>query len=411
MIRSLGSGRVKLIGAHVDALELSWAPTTRTRFGGEETDPLGRLLAEQQFAAHQSRRPVALEQWGWRDDYVRVLPRGVRSWTHAFECNDWLGMIGRDGAQGSRGLFQIRSDYLAEVGAVEAVRQVQIWTARHLLPRTRRDTEWPVAWRVARIDLAADLAGVRLKASDLSRFTSRASKRTARWESVAAHERGRTFTGFQFGRRGGPLHARIYLKSAEIKDRAAVVDRWRAAGYDSAQHGRDVWRVELEARGELLRTLRVEGEPLSRDPVELVELHLPSIWRYGIADWLVLRRGGTTRIERAEPVAWWARLADSASAFGENESFSLERRAGLVEDPDRLLKLVLGSLSSYAAQAGLTTWSDTHSALDSYLHAQQGVEAWERSMELKRLAALPLRAPEDERLARWPAVQPFSASL
>ena len=158
-----------------------------------------------------------------------------------------------------------------------------------------------------------------LTPSDLPLFTTRAVARrafsseqdTVTQSQATTHYRGRVLTGYTFGKRGAPSHARIYDKTREASSDAPARTLWTANGYDPDRHGKQVWRVEFEVRSGLLYTLATnDGKHLPTDrPADILRSHLDDIWHHLTTRWLVLHTGGHARPDRSPVARWWSSLS------------------------------------------------------------------------------------------------------
>lgn len=396
-LRRLSNGAV-LLGQHVDGLELAWEPPQHKRYGRESIDELEERLSDLRFLAMNDPARFAATEWKFGQEREPVLawPQGIRSARYRLECLSWLLGINGDGKPGPRGFAQLRASYLAEVGALSGFRNIRAWADANLLPLVRRNpTGISTTWRVSRIDLAADVAGVGFEGTDVARFTTRArSRRTYDEPAIGDYDR-RRFTGFRFGRRGGAIFARIYLKTAEAGSDDWVREKWRLAGYDPVTHGPDVWRIEFEIRGGLIRELQTDGERLPREPDELLSAHLGTLWRYAMQRWLILRNGQNTasRPERQPITSWWRDLG-TIDGFAEPPSPATLLRRVVVPSGDagQLLNIAVGALTSLASLTGRTSWPATRRLLDDYIANRVGLRTFEELSKTKlarRNALLP----------------------
>lgn len=184
-----------LLSHHVDALELTCSveqlPGLLLR---DRTDPLERVLADVQGLAREQQPQCAVESdWLWRDDEVVIVqPDGRRKGNrYCIECSDWIGFVAAIGAVVPRITIQCRSEYLLRVGALAAFDEVTGWVDDNLLPLIEGRPEEDVArWRIARLDLAADVTGVSFRPSRLRHFTSRANVRRAYEDEPEETEEG-----------------------------------------------------------------------------------------------------------------------------------------------------------------------------------------------------------------------------
>jgi len=386
----LSDGAV-LLGQHVDGLELAWEPPQYKRYGHEPADGLEASLDAYRSSAQDDPARFATTEWPFtvetETEPVVVRPHGVRRSPYQLECRSWLLGVNRDGKPGPRGFVQLRASYLASVGALTGFRDVRAWTNANLLPLVGRTPHGlSTTWRVSRIDLAADVAGVSFEGGDVARFTTRAGNRRAYEEPAISDYNRRRFTGFRFGKRGGAIFARVYRKTDEAGPDDWVREKWRLAGYDAASHGQDVWRVEFEIRGALIRELYANGVPLPREPEALLSAHLGALWHYAMQQWLVLRDGhhANSRPERQPVSLWWRDLGALDGFAGPPLPGQILRRAvGPSEDAVRLLNLAIGALTSLASLTVNPSWPATRELLDNYITNSLGEHVFESSSRAK----------------------------
>lgn len=384
-----------LLSHHVDALELSCAVEHVPSALGGRPERLDLHLAGYQNLARRSPRGPVPSGWTWDEGPVRepvlVHPGGLRQGRrYALESPDWLALVAAPRSVAARIVVQLRAEYLLRVGPLHAYHAARAWVDRHLVPMLGGLTDdTPPRWGIARIDLAADVAGIRLCPGDLERITTRARTRDTHHDDERSggqpsrvHRVAREMTGMTLGRRGGPAMARIYDKTREASTDAAIRDVWRQAGYDPTQHGAPVWRVEYEVRSELLRELAAEdGHLPADDPEALLNDHLDELWHYLAGDWLVLRQATpvTERVERRPPAPWWAALAHArglnASRFGPVRALERHPRAQL--DSARLLRQATGLLASAAAANGGLSLDAALAGLATYAHGTLGPEGFD----------------------------------
>lgn len=179
--RRLG-GHATLLSHHVDGLELTCSVQQVGLLLPEDgRDRLERELSEVQDLARAQLPQCAVESnWTWcDDDPVIVHPGGMRPGTrYCIECSDWIGFVSAVAAVTPRISIQCRSEYLLRVGALKAFDEVTEWVECELLPLVGgRPEEDRHRWRIARLDLAADVMGVSLSVGRLRHFTTRANVR------------------------------------------------------------------------------------------------------------------------------------------------------------------------------------------------------------------------------------------
>jgi hypothetical protein len=390
-VRELAPG-ISLVCQLVDGLELSCTLFQTHRYADMPVDELEALLSRLQ-AQRAVRWGLLPTPWAVRlngaDALVHLLPSSPRAgWRYGLECPAWLLLVGADSAARPRFCVQLRAGELMTQGPLAAWRSAREWVEANLLPMVGRLRTKEVEWRVSRVDLAADVAGAALQASDSQHLTTRARNRERRELPATTHERGRLFTGFNLGSRGAAAYARLYLKSFEAAADAPVRELWRQRGYDARQHG-DVWRVEFEVRPSLLRELRVDGQPLTTEPDALLADHLDAVWSYLTTSWLTLRdrTSAATRRERTPVAPWWAALMQlrglnggAPAAPGLKVSRDRTRRG----DRDKLLKQALGMVAGVAALDGSADLQTALLALADFARDHGGDGAFAARMDKAR---------------------------
>src|SRR5579859_5982599 len=172
---------LRLLSSGVDSLYLSVN-------GGVRTALLSELERAKVRAQHE-RGPVPFEiaETGWR---LLLKPNGSGGyayWLTSAELELWAGRNAE--MEGPRARVQLHSVYLHAVGPVAALAAV-----RELLER--EVCAGPLMLSVSRVDVYADMQGLRLVPGDEPRFVTRANDRQVRID-------GRRFTGFRFGSRRG----------------------------------------------------------------------------------------------------------------------------------------------------------------------------------------------------------------
>lgn len=358
-MRELAPG-ISLVCQLVDGLELSCTVHQTHRYADMPVDELEAMLGHLQTQRVSRWGPLPTP-WSVLLDGtaapVCLLPSCPRTgWRYGLECEAWLLLVAGDGAEKPRFCVQLRSAYLLAHGALVASRSAREWAEANLMPLVGRMISAGTEWRISRLDLAADVAGAALCLTDGDHLTSRAKNRERHELPAIRRERGRLFTGFTLGSRGGAAYARLYLKSFEAAADAPVRELWRQHGYDAARH-RDVWRVEFEVRPGLLRELRVEDARLPTEPDALLSDHLDAVWCYLTTAWLTLRDRSrvASRRERTPVAPWWAALAELRGLNGgapAGAGLTLTRDRSRRGDRDKLLKLALGALAGAAALDG-----------------------------------------------------------
>ncbi len=375
---------ISLVCQLVDGLELSGTLFQTHRYADMPVNDLEARLSRFQAGRAVRWGPLPTP-WSVRldgaDAPVHLLPSSPRAgWRYGLECPAWLLLVAADGAARPRFCIQLRASELMTQAPLAAWRSAREWVETNLMPLVGRLRTAEVEWRISRVDLAADVAGAALQASDSEYLTTRARNRERVELPATSHERGRVFTGFNLGSRGGAAYARLYLKSFEAASDAPIRELWRQRGCDVRQHG-DVWRVEFELRPSLLRELRVDGELLPTNPDALLSDHLDAVWAYVTSSWLTLRdrARAATRRERTPVAPWWAALAQLRGLNGGAPAvpgLKVSRDRSRRGDRDKLLKLALGAVAGVAALDGSADLKTALLALADFAREQGGDKAF-----------------------------------
>lgn len=419
---------VFLASHHVDALEISCAVdqvphligkgASRSGKVREQTQKVRRDFKTSEMVCELEAKLDRLKRngeklnldgerdtgWRWREDDaeepVKLLPTVKRAGhVFALETNDWLLMIGRFKSVRPRFTFQARADYLLEVGADEAYRQIVEWWTEHIRPLMVGITEDSPLWRISRIDLAADLAGAKLVATDLACFTTRARQRIEHHTTQDATGRhvGRRFTGFEVGKRGAPFYARIYDKTFQAAPDASVRKVWETNGYKPQAHGETVWRIEFELRSQLLREmLREDASRLSDDPARTIREDLDQLWREAVSKRLLLKeQTGNARVERKPVRDWWEQMTklDDHLPLSGQPGIPFKRQAPASNDTEKFLATALRSLAAVGLLNGTPKLADCLRSLTDFYAASGGHRGFAEMIakaEAKRDPSLPL---------------------
>jgi hypothetical protein len=387
-----------VVSHHVDGLELTCSVPQVALLMDRRTDRLEDRLAANLRDARRHPQQAVLTGWSWDvsadSEPVLLLPYSLRKRRiYALECSAWAAFVAPARSVVPRVTVQLRSWFLrAESGgALGAYERVRAWVERHLLPLVDGVPPGEEAvWRIARLDIAADVAGVHLALDDLDRFTTRARCRDGHVrpldESATTRNRGRRFTGFTFGSRGAPLYCRVYDKTYQAASDDPIRERWRTNGWNDEEA---VWRVEFEARSQFLRNARTgEANRLDADPARLLSEQLDALWQHLTRKWLVLREvTGNTRIERRAPAAWWqdlAELADLDPAVGRQVQ-AVARVARENLDVMPLLRQATGMLAAIGATQGTAQLDDLIGALRAHILGQLGEAGFAERVARARL--------------------------
>lgn len=323
--------------------------------------------------------------WQWRDDIrkepVRLLPFSPRpGYSYALETTDWLLLVAPFRSPRPRFSFQLRAEYLLEAGAKKAFTEVVRWWTRNINPLMIAKTDEGPIWRISRIDLAADLAGVDLEPNDLPLFIASARSRKERHASQCASGRyaGRRFTGFEFGKRGSQCFTRIYDKTFEAAPDAPIREAWSKNGYRPELHGERVWRIEFELRsGMFLEMLREDGTRLSDDPARLIAQDLDGVWREAVVNRLTLKeRTGDERPERRPVRDWWSQLEtlDNHQALSRHKGIEFKRSKPVSDDAGQFLESARRSLATVGVITETESFDDCLQFLGDFNEVRGGQE-------------------------------------
>ncbi|HEU4656365.1 MAG TPA: hypothetical protein VFR97_02515 [Capillimicrobium sp.] len=173
-------GGARLLSQHVDGLELTCAVAQVPLLLRQRPDDLDARLGRLQARARATLPHGAVpSEWCWDDEPVLVLPHSLRPGArYCIECSDWAIFVAPVGSVVPRLTVQLRADYLLRVGPLGAYDASREWVEDHLVPLIGgRPPEDRPAWRISRLDLAADVAGVVFQLADLDHFTTRAASR------------------------------------------------------------------------------------------------------------------------------------------------------------------------------------------------------------------------------------------
>lgn len=195
----------------------------------------------------------------------------------------------------------------------------------------------------SRLDIRGDVAG--LSVSRAAELYNREHV-VCRADEDGLHREHSKPNALVFGSRGGRVYCRVYDKVAELKKD----DDKRAAWLSSsglAVMPDVVTRVEFELRGEFFR------ETFNCRTIDEVFWNLGALVQYLMGDWLRFCSSLDRRhTDRSKTVAWWAwlksKMIAQAGMMGERP-----KAESLPADPSKLVKQILGCLSSALASVGL----------------------------------------------------------
>ena len=294
------------------------------------TPELIEMLVESRAAAEVAGGPIHIKFGG---EQVRIHPRAMgryKFWL-SHPCGE-IGISPKDKIPTIR--IQPKAEFLHGSSPLGAIQWFQGVIEREV---------GPIVMTASRLDVFADFQGWELCAEDRERFIYRA-------DDIVTRENGRTFTGFEFGRRKtNTVMCRIYDKTVQIKQLGIGYwpDIW-GAKYDPDQR---VLRVEFEIDRTGL------GQFGADSPFDAIE-RAAGIWLGVTNDWLTLRTptGDATRSRWPIESSWEdiQRASFASGAFGIKRIYDGRKRGELA----RLLPGARGFLSSIGAAAGVRTLNE-----------------------------------------------------
>jgi hypothetical protein len=411
----------------VDAIELSWAVPCRHRLSEDPPDALEQQLYQLKRDAREAHARIESGLQfddGDGPDPLMVHTQSLLGSPYALQCGSFLLRVNDERSTRPRAVIQLRSHYIQRLGAVEATRRVMSWTDQHLLPLLdHRVPNASAVWHLYRVDLTADVAGIRLHQRDLDRFVTRsrgrtgfhqaASERSEADATARVHLDGRTLTGFSLGARTGEApHCRIYDKVRQSTEESFIRALWSESGYDPDRDGQ-VWRVEFELRRPVLREMRTDEQWLPDCPIELLDGYLNEIWRYCCTRWLRLHTTNAGDIRRAPVEPWWQKLAVLDFGSGSlDPQASVKRQKPPAPDTARLLASLRGTLTSLAAAWRITDIDQACAALAAEISASTGRKAFARAVRDRTskwpVPAIPPTLPRPTAPATAPSQAPES---
>lgn len=371
---------LRCVGLRVDwytvAFQVEVSKAARKELRRAAADARGMLDRGGERASRRKSAPVAI------GDFIGELT--PRKGEGSYVVTNGIEKINVDVADSWSVVVELRAMYLARTPFLDAIEHARA-VARSLGPITGE--------RTRRADLAADVVGWTIAASDATALIGRAQRTSGRGnvadyrpgvsefeetdddridlddEHVALDSRtyhaGRKVTGVTVCA-GAPMMLRIYDKTAQLSTQKPIKreveeERWRASpgGY----HGEQVTRIEFQIRSETLREFRemvpnANGEMVpkagkdesscARNPDVLVG-SLDSIFAYCVRDWMRLVLPGTaSRLCRCDTDRRWEFLEGLRFHHKAEPSVRLRTRSGAD------VAGVLGSARSLAAASGLS---------------------------------------------------------
>jgi len=292
----IGDPSFLLLRKEIDSLELSYRGVIEEGFFGK----LERLkeLAQSKYIARQAEAQIELGA-----GLFAVGDKGMGRFPFVLTDSRFLIKLGRGGANALPvALVQIRSEFLAHVGTVQAEAQVC-----DLLGRL---AEIDGDGKVSRIDLAVDFSSaVDMEGWGRNAWVTRAPRKDS-------HAVGERFTGWSIGL-SSAVSARLYDKNFEIETvskKYYLRELWERAGWCPIDQ---VWRLEFQVRRPVLGLF---GMTTLGDVLALRD----ELWQYLTGGWLRLtipNPNDDTRSRWANHPMWvslnavrWDRSGDALTA-------------------------------------------------------------------------------------------------
>jgi hypothetical protein len=295
------------------------------------TPELIELLAESRSAAEVAGGPIHIKFGG---EFMRINPRALgryKFWL-SHPCGE-IGITPKEKIPGIR--IQPKAEFLHGASPLRAIEWFQGVVEREV---------GHMVMTASRLDVFADFQGWSLGAEDRGRFICRA-------DDIVTRESGRTFTGFEFGRRStNTIMCRIYDKTVQMKQ--AGIGYWPDIWGEKFDRDQRVLRVEFEVNRTGL------GQFGADSPFDAIE-KAPGIWLGATNDWLSLRIPSSDETHSRWPLdsSWQdvQRARFASGAFGIKRIYD-GRKSGEMAN---LLPGARGYLSSVGAVAGVRTLNET----------------------------------------------------
>lgn len=215
--------------------------------------------------------------------------------------------------------------------------------------------------RLSRSDICVDIDEASFKQCDSKGVVKRARRQIEHFVN-GEYKEGRIFSGFTIGG-GGPILARIYNKSLEIKKSQKLwfQDIWRENGWIETK---DVWRVEFQIRREALKEFFIHF-------VNDLFQHEDQLWAYLTREWLSIKQP----------------TKDNVSRWKLKRKWKIVQTAGMNYTPsplirDRVKQANLKQLLDQAAglMLSVAALSDHYSIEDT----TQDIQSWAEKSLLKK---------------------------
>lgn len=207
--------------------------------------------------------------------------------------------------------------------------------------------------RMSRCDLTADFYWAQgLTDEFLRRYAVMRSR------STKLYLKDDQIESFYVGAKDADIQLRIYHKSAEIlhSGKDWFHDLWNLDALSG------VWRVEFQARRDLLRSLDI-------DSVDDLLAKAADLWRYLTTEWFSLRLHDDPNATRRTVHPWWATVQACDEQFGTVSGPCHRRQRQPSSKIEPSINLMAGLLVGVAARAGLRTFEDANTLVSGALNA------------------------------------------
>ena len=308
-----------------------------------------RLDALKKQAQSEDEREQALAQVVIGEHLFEVKDRGKGRFAYVLADNRYHIQAS---ASSNKSLplayVQVSSEYLSAVGIEQAEASLRF------IVNSLGLVEAPA--KISRVDLFVDyVADLAMDAFDPLRDW------VTRSQSIDLHYRYKQFSGWSIGM-GGEVSARLYDKTLEIEKKSHkfyLHDLWRATGWDGE---RKVWRLEFQARREVLVSLGVVG-------MNDLVFKQTGLWGYLTGAWLRLAVPSDTDSNQTR---WpnhplWNLLATAFNEGIDQPMLGRFRSVNLPSD-ERLFVHGLGGITSFMAREGITELDE---GIGEFLHQAQ----------------------------------------
>ncbi|MCR8963938.1 replication initiation factor [Brevibacillus halotolerans] len=207
--------------------------------------------------------------------------------------------------------------------------------------------------RLSRSDICVDLDEASFKQCDSKGVVKRARRQIEHFVN-GEYKEGRKFSGFTIGG-GGPILARIYNKSLEVKKSQKLwfQDIWRENGWNESK---EVWRVEFQIRREALKEFSIHSANELFDNED-------QLWAYLTEEWLTIKQPTKDNVSRWKIKRKW-KLVQTAGMNYKPSPLIRERvkKANLKQ----LLDQAAGLMLSVAALSNHDSFKDTTQKVQSW---------------------------------------------